>query len=187
MEKSEVIKIRTALKGGKNLPLIVMIDNSFDLIDENNKTQFVKWDDDNGILYHFRLTDMQSDRSPSNESKTLSICATTYDMIQAIEVPRLPLDCLEDVIGTIEEAGVTFKPEFKDSIIYTYNELLHSDRWKMTHKNINAMLGTESLNTKDEYYDGRFTENFKETAAINRYNKRVEERNSESGDDTPTP
>lgn len=174
MEKSEVIRLRTALKGGKNLPLIIMIDNAFDLIDENNKTQFVKWDDDNGVLYHFRLTDLQVDRSPSNESKTLSVFATTYEMIQAMEVARLPLDCLEDVIASMEEQGVTFKPEFKENIVYTYNEILHSDRWKMTHKNINAILGTEALNTKDEYYDGRFTENFKETVAVNRYNKRLE-------------
>ena len=180
MEKEEVIRIRTALKGGCNLPLIVMIDNAFDLIDESNKLQFVKWDDANGVIYHFRLTDMQADRSPSNESKTLSVFAATYDMIQAMEVARLPLDKLEDVIASMEEQGVNFKPEFRESIIYTYNEVLHSDRWKMTHKNINAILGTEALNTKDEYYDGRFTENFKENVYTNRYNKRIKPEDEEN-------
>ena len=29
MEKDKVIKLRTALKAGKNLPLVVLIDNCF--------------------------------------------------------------------------------------------------------------------------------------------------------------
>ena len=54
MENADVIKLRDILRktgDNNNTPLRVYIDNSFIIIDESNKFEFTKWDDDNGILF----------------------------------------------------------------------------------------------------------------------------------------
>ena len=61
MEIAKVIKMRTALKAGKNLPLTVLIDNCFRVIDESMKGHFTFWDDDNGILYEMAYADIMQD------------------------------------------------------------------------------------------------------------------------------
>ena len=59
MDKAQVIKLRDELKCGKNLPVRVLINNSFTIIDESHHLQFTKWDDTNGILYSLRLINVR--------------------------------------------------------------------------------------------------------------------------------
>ena len=157
MEKADVIKMRTALKGGKNLPLLIHINNLYAVIDERNTFEFTVWDDDNELLYLFRLVGMVQETIPSNKSEAISVFCTHYDTIEAMELPQLPLETLDDVVGTIEATGKTFKDGFKELIKNTYETILKGNYADLTHGDINKLIGSK-LNDKDDYYNGKFTE-----------------------------
>lgn len=157
MDKADVIKMRTALKGGINLPLLIHLDNVSAIIDERATTQFTIWDDDNEFLYAFRLGGLAEATIPSNRSETISLYCIHYDFIQAMSIPELPLNDLDDVFATIEASGKTFKPGMKELITHTYESLLKGDYVNMTHAGINELIGSK-LNDKDDYYNGKFTE-----------------------------
>lgn len=161
MTKEEVIKIRTALKCGKNIPIRAQLDGGLGTIDESNILQFTKWDDENGIIYTFKLVDMQSDDIPTNKQQNISIIATSYDSIRNIEVAKLPLTEIDNLFSGIEGTGCVFNDDFKNLIKHVYSEVLHPDRYQLTPTNINSIVGPNTVNDKDDYYYNKFTNNFK--------------------------
>ena len=180
MTHEDVIKVRDTLKAGKNLPVRVCIDNVFAIIDECSPTQFVIWDDENGILYAYRMVDMQTDKIPSNIEQAVSLFAVPYESIQAIEVPVLPIEYLPNSIQSIRDTGREIRTEYEKTIINTYNKVLNPDLVNLSHEDINKVSGNK-LNTNDDYYNGKFTESFKETVAVNRYNESLK-KDEESED-----
>lgn len=157
MIKEEVIKLRTALKGNRNLPLMIHIDSTHTIINESLTTQFTLWDDDNEVLYAFKLVDMQIDTCPSNVGNAISVIVVDYTSIQAIEVPVLPLKYVPDIIEGIKATGRDVSDDMKNLIINTYDKLLNVNRSDLSHEEFNNLLDSK-LNSKDDYYNGNFTE-----------------------------
>ena len=170
MEKADVIKVRDKLKAGKNWPLIIYIDNTFRLINESNTLQFTKWDDENGMLYSYTLTDPRLERSPSNIGGGISLFAVSYEHIQAMEVVRMNLKDLGDSIDSLN----CITKEWKERIIKRFELALNPDVVNLTARDINKAMGVvdgqKALNDNDEYYENRFTESFAETVQTNKYN-----------------
>lgn len=190
MEKSDVIKMRTALKGGHNWPLKVMVDNNHTVIDEAGKLEFTKWDDDNEMLYSFRLPDMQTDRFPNNVGQFISVFAIHYDYIQAMEVSAMPISKFGDLFGTLADAGCNMSETFKTKIQGVFTDALKTDRVNLTPTDINYMLDAtdpKAVSDKDDWYNGKFTQNFAETRQKALLNKQAEEEavENESEDDSP--
>lgn len=177
MEPDKVIRMRNALKAGMNLPVKVLINNTYTIIDEGAVGQFTKWDDENGILYSYRLTDMQSDTSPSNVSQTVSLVAIEYNAVEGMEVSALPYKYLSKSIDSLTSQGATIADEFKNRIISVFGQLLRTDMYDLTHEDINKIVGYDALNTNDDYYAGRFKESFQETRPMDERNKYVDSLN----------
>lgn len=173
MTSDQVKSLRNTLKAGKNLPLRVFINNTYTAVDESRVTQFTIWDDKNCILYSYRLTDMQSETLPSNASQAVSLAAIHYDAIEGMELACLPLSDLPKSIEFIKDSGVTISDGFKDRIIKTYNSILNPDRIALSREDINDLTGS-NLNTKDDYYNGKFTEPFKETVRYRDRNAKID-------------
>ena len=180
MEKADVIKVRNILKAGKNWPLIVYIDNTFRLIDESTKYQFVKWDDENGILYNYALTEPIKERSPSNIGGTVSLFAVAYEHIQSMEVARMTIPQLKeslDSLGCVSD-------EWKERIIDRFKSALNPNIVNLGPTDINkahgVIDGQKAVNDNDDYYNGRFTQNFAETRAKAEYNAYVEKVNAKN-------
>lgn len=185
MTKDEVIKLRTALKGGYNLPLRIFIDNSFAIIDESLVLNFTKWDDSNGFLYVFRLLNPQQSTNPSDIASSIQCFATSYEMIQAMETVQLPLNSIDSVFGTMEASGMSIPNQenwnkLKDNMKYAFAEALGM-KPDLTHRELNAMHGSKyATNDKDEYFEGRFTESFKETRDKVEYNEYIKKKNEQT-------
>lgn len=79
LTKEEIIRLRNTLKCGKNIPLRILSNNSFFIIDESNVLQFTKWDDTNEVLYSFRMVNPNADITPSNRQQLISVIAVPYD------------------------------------------------------------------------------------------------------------
>lgn len=169
MLKEDVIKLRTALKCGKNIPLRILINNSFTIIDESSKFQFTKWDDTNGMLYSFRMVDMQTDTLPNNKGNCISFFVVSYDTIEAIEIAQLPVGELDNLFSSLGAIGCTFNEDFKNLIKRTYTEIFHPDRYQLSPSDTNTILGPGAVNDRDDYYYGKYEEPFLETK---RYNDR---------------
>ena len=182
MEKDKVIKLRTALKAGKNLPLVVLIDNCFSVIDESMTGHFTFWDDDNGILYELSYVDVQSDKFARNMPQ-VSMFAVDYDCIQCIQNATVALDDLDALFGTIKASGKDISDDRIAMIKNFYKKALNTDRYEMTHEELNNLLGS-NLDTRDEYYKGRMTEPFKETVRYRDRNKAIDDakNNNSEGD-----
>lgn len=187
MNKDKVIKMRTALKAGGNLPLLIFIDNDFKVIDEGATGHFTFWDDQNGILYSLEYVSILKDRMPTN-TKNVSMFAVDYDCIQCMQLASIPLDSpdsekkdLDDLFATLKASGKDVSDERIALIKNFYNKVLDPNEIGVNNTYLNGLLGSD-LNEKDDYYNGRFTENFKETT-------RHRERNKEINDskNRPTP
>ena len=180
MEKSQVIKMRNALKAGKNWPLIVYIDNTFRNIDESNVLQFTKWDDDNGILYSYSLSDPMKDNSPSNISGGVSLFATDYEMIQSMEVARINIG---DLGASIDSIG-NVTDEWKERIIQRFKTALNPNLVDLSHYDINKAMGVvdgqKAINDNDDYYAGRYKQPFAETRAMAERNAYAEKISTEN-------
>ena len=174
MTKEEVIKLRDTLKCGKNIPLRVLSNNSFFIIDESNVLQFTKWDDANEILYSFRMVNPNVDITPSNKQQLISLVAVPYDRIEAIEVPYLPISEIETMCDSIKNSGCPFSDDFKKLIEHTFIEALHPDRITLTSSDINSIIGPGAVNDKDDYYYGKYTESNKETLRYRDRNNEVD-------------
>lgn len=156
MTKEQVIKIRDNLRCGEaNLPVRVHVNNSFSVIDESLKTQFTIWDDDNEILYSFKLPDPTTTIIPSNVENCASVYATPYGYIEAIELPLLPIDnmrSLLDKIPCIEDQG-------KVVIEGVYRELLSPELTNLGPADMNRIMNAK-LSEKDDYYNGKMSQSF---------------------------
>lgn len=161
MEVYKVIKMRTALKAGKNLPLKILIDNCFSVIDESMTGHFTFWDDKNGILYEMAYADVMSDKSLRNE-KTVSMFAVDYDCIQCMQLASIRLDNVDNLFDTVKASGKDISDDRIAMIKNFYDKTLGTDKPSVSREEINNLIGS-NLNTKDDYYDGRMTQNFKET------------------------
>lgn len=186
METSKVIAVRDALKAGKNLPLTIYIDNAFRIINENNKFQFTKWDDENGVLYNYALTNPNIASSPSNIGGEMSLFAVSYESIQAMEVIRLPFNELPNSIDSLTKSGAVISDEWKNIIINRFSKALNPNLVNMSPTDINKASGIidgqKAVNDNDDYYNHKFTEPFAETrpmAERNEYAKKVAEENNE--------
>jgi hypothetical protein len=181
MQKEEVITLRNTLKTVENFPLRVFIDNGNTIVDESLKTQFTKWDDNNGILYSFRLIGMQEDSAPNNREQAISLIAIDYDTIQAMEISRLPVGKIAACIDGLNKSGAGIGDEFKNLIVSTFTKLLTTDRSSLSPSDMNRIISSSTLqsdapdavNEKDDYYAGKFTESHQETLAVNRYNASI--------------
>lgn len=166
MDKDVTIKVRNTLKAGKNLPLIVYINNSFRTIDETSVFQFTKWDDDAGILYLYSLVNPITSQIPSNIGGELSLFAVSYDTIEAMEVARLPYSELENSINSlINVGGVTISDTYKKHILNMFKTALTNNP-NLTRTDINKAMGiidgNKALDDGDSYYAGTYKESFKE-------------------------
>lgn len=184
MEINEVILMRDTLKAGKNIPVRVLLDNLHTVIDESNPSQFTKWDDDNGILYSFRLVDMQGDTCPSNVQNAISVFAVHYASIQAMELPVLPYSGIDTIFSSMEATGVTMSDNFKKRIKDTFAMMLETGRAVMTHEDFNKVSGS-NLDTSDDYYAGRYKQPFKETRLMASRNEYVDSLKEAEKEETP--
>ena len=182
MTKEQVISMRDKLKAGKNWPLIVYIDNTFRLIDESNTLQFTKWDDENEIIYVYALSDPIKDNSYSNISGGVSLFATEYEHIQAMEVASIKLDNLGE---SIESLGC-ISPEWKERIINRFKVALDPNRAILSAKDINKAMGItdghKALRDDIDYYGGNYAQPFAETRRMANRNEYAEKMaNSNNG------
>ena len=161
MEVDKVIKMRTALKAGKNLPLTILIDNCFSVIDESMTGHFTFWDDKNGILYEMAYADVMSDKSPRNEKK-VSVFAVDYDCIQCMQLSSIKLNDVDDLFNTIKASGKDISDDRIAMIKNFYDKTLGTDKPSISREEINNLIGS-NLDTRDDYYAGRMTQNFKES------------------------
>ena len=179
MEVDKVIKMRTALKAGKNLPLTILIDNCFSVIDESMTGHFTFWDDKNGILYEMAYADVMSDKSPRNEKK-VSVFAVDYDCIQCMQLSSIKLNDVDDLFNTIKASGKDISDDRIAMIKNFYNKVLDTYRYELSHEETNKLLGSD-LDTRDDYYHGRMTEPFKETTRYRDRNKEIDDKNKNNG------
>lgn len=179
MEIAKVIKMRTALKAGKNLPLTVLIDNCFSVIDESMKGHFTFWDDDNGILYEMAYADIMADKNPTNEKK-VSMFAVDYESIQCMQLSLVKLDDIDALFGSMKAEGKTVDEKRIDIIKNFYNTVLNNDIPEISREDINKLIGSD-LNTNDDYYAGRMTQNFKETVRYKDRNEAIDKAKNNEG------
>lgn len=175
--KEVVITMRNALKGGnKYLPLRVYGDNAWIIVDEARVGAFTKWDDENGVLYYFRMPWFDDTNIPQNtKAKNISVGAIKYEFIQTMEVSPLPLKYLDDVVSSIKSTGVEFSDEFKELIRYVFDRLLDPNRVQLTPDEINQIVGAKVMAEADNYYKGKFAEPKFASYPTRIYNQGVEE------------
>lgn len=185
MTKDQVIKLRNELKCGKNIPLRILINNSFTIIDESNNLQFTKWDDTNGILYSIRLVDMNIDNIPSNRENSVTVFAVSYDTIEAMEIPILQMKDIDDLFAYLGAGGCVFGDDFQKLIKNTFEQVMHPDRFRLNPSDIAQLLGPDSINAKDDYYNhpSKFVDSFKETVRYNKHNKDIIDSQNNTDDD----
>lgn len=175
MEKAQVIKLRDELKCGKNIPLRILINNSFTIIDESHRLHFTKWDDTNGILYSFRLMDIRgTDRALSNRN-AISVFSVSYDTIEAIEIPVMPLEDLDALFNSLGNGGCTFSNDYKNLIKNSYAEALSPSNFRLSPTDLNNILGPGAANDKDDYYNhpSKFVQSAQETNRYREYNQKI--------------
>ena len=178
MERNAVISLREKLKAGKNLPVTVFIDNMFETINEASMYQFTKWDDENAILYSFRLINPVFDKIPSNREQAIRVFAVDYECIQCMELSTLRLADLGDVVDSI--GGID--PKAKAGMINAFNKLLDPNRFEINNKDYNEIYGS-NLDTSDDYYNGKMPQSEAETRRYKEHNKLVEEKIEEEKKD----
>ena len=170
MTKEQVIYTRDTIKGGDNIPVRVSTDGGICLVDEGNAAQLVHWDDDNELLIVWRLADIQTDLYPNNEGKYISMSVVAYSEIFVIEMAYLSVDFVQN---RMEAFGVGSK--YAENATKMFKQLLRSDIANLRHEDYNRIMGAMFLNSQEEYYDGRYKENFKETRSTAANNKYVDE------------
>ena len=188
MTKEQVIKMRDTLKAGRNWPLIIYIDNAFRNIDESNVLQFTKWDDENGFLYSYSISDPLKDHATSNLVGGVSLFATDYENIQSMEVAKISINDL----GTSLDSLKSISEEWKQRIINRFSIALNPELVNLNNSDINKAMGVvdgnKAINDNDAYYEGRFTQSFKETrlmAERNAYAEKVASENKATETDSP--
>ena len=173
MDKDQVIKLRTILKAGKNLPLMIYSDNNYNPINESAYGQYTIWDDVNGIAYVFKGINGLYDSSLSDASKAISLCAIPYEHIQCMEIAVLKMSDIGLVIDSIKDSGRNISDEVKNHIIKIFETMYDKDAKDIPYSKINDIIGV-GLNTDDDYYNGKMKESFQETRRYAELNKLAE-------------
>lgn len=165
--KEVVIAMRDALKAGKNLPLKVYCDNVHIMIDESAEFMFTLWDDDNGVVYVFRLMDLAHTRIPNNKlEQSISVGAIKYEFIQAMEVAPMPMKSFDDICSTIRSSSndMIFTNEFQEHIKKVFTRALNDNgQADLTNSAKNAVHGLRLTSQRDQWNLGIRSEPFKET------------------------
>lgn len=156
MDKATLIKARENLRGGKNLPLVVYMDNHSTIIDESRQTQLTFWDDENELLYCIRLVNPVLSRMPSNIENCVSVFVTGYDHIQHLEASIVPVG--EHLKGILDNMGSIVPDDKKDMIINMYKSILNPNMSSMTNADMNKLVGS-NLSENDDYYNGKMVPN----------------------------
>lgn len=178
MTKELAIKIRDALKGGKNIPLRIMfMDGPVVIMNEADTFAYTKWDDANGIIYYWRLLNPNDhQQAGSNLAQAVNVIAAPYEYIGVMQAVT-PLDMLDNQFSAIEAAGASMSATFKETIKNTFKEAQHPDRWRLSPYDINAIHGKHGIvSEEDDYYKGKFTEPFKETRPKAELNEWIDEK-----------
>jgi hypothetical protein len=187
MTKAQAIAMRDTLRGGeKNFPLRVFVCDNVTVIDETNITQITKWDDTNGVIYSFRLVSPTIADVPNNLRKEISITAVPYENIQAIEAIRVPVKDLDTIFTAI---GAAVSATEAANIKKLFDFLLSNDLTVITPTTLRAALGGNTVVAgSDDYYNGKFGENFKETRPKAEINAYVDSliNNDSSSDEEPS-
>lgn len=158
MDKERVIKLRTALKGEKNIPLMIHVDNMFRVIDESLQNHIVLWDDANGFLYDFSMSNDIQNTSPS-DNKTVSTFGIDYESIQAIEAPCYTTDDIPKVVNSIIASGANsmgnaIPAKAGETLKDIFDKLLSTDTTYKTREGWNKLTGG-NLDTSVDYYQGK--------------------------------
>lgn len=187
MTKAQAIAMRDTLRGGeKNFPLRVFVCDNVTVIDETSVTQITKWDDTNGVIYSFRLVSPTIADVPNNLRKEISITAVPYENIQAIEAIRVPVKDLDTIFTAI---GAAVSATEAANIKKLFDFLLSNDLTVITPTTLRAALGGNTVVAgSDDYYNGKFGENFKETRPKAELNAYVDSliNNDSSSDEEPS-
>ena len=168
--------MRDALKGGKNLPVKVYSDNAWVIVDESKEFSFTLWDDTNGILYYFRLMDVDQSPIPNNSEQAISVVAIDYTYIQTMEVAPMPLKFFDDVCTSMraESPDMVFTEDFQKHIKYVFERGLNDKEPDLDAFAKNAAHGYRINSVKDSYYDGLLAQPFKETHTMDlEYRNRI--------------
>ena len=182
MTTQEIIDWRTSLKGGKNIPLRIIFDNQFN-VDESSVFTYVKWDDNNGIIYIFRLPNFSDSTNPNNIPNAFQVFSAPYDKIWYL-VATTPMQFIDDVFESIEANGCVFREGFKEYIKTGLTEAMHPNRWRMEHADINAISGFKATDESTMYYMGKFPEPFKETREHAEYNQWIKDQKNKEQNNT---
>ena len=181
MDKEQVIKVRNALKCGKNRPLRITVDDEVMVIDEHQAGQFVKWNDDEGLLFHFLLPNLHTDRYATDIQGCVSVRCVSYNSITAIEVPYVPVTDFDSLFETMEsETNTSFTSEWQDYIKELYKKLLNPNKVTLSPVELNQIHKAKVVDDTDDYYHGRFANNFQETRRYDERNALVDERRKEA-------
>ena len=185
MTKEEVISIRNTLRGGDNrFALRVFIADNITVVDESAIATSTKWDDENGFIYLFRLPSPAISDIPNNRDKKISITVIPYSNIQGIEAIMIPLDKLDSVTDNIS----CLTEDNVKNLKSIFNRLLTSDLTELTPSNVSRISGGYTPSAgRDDYYDGRFGENFKETRPKAELNAYVDSLNDATDDTDEEP
>lgn len=178
MEIDRVITLRSALKAGKNIPLTVYIDNAFKFIDESMIGHFVFWDDANGYLYDISYPDMMADHNPGNVEAISAFCVG-YASIQSMYASMVPLTDIDNLFDSMATAGKVVDADRRAMIKNFFKKTLGKDVFNISREELNKLLGAD-LNTDDDYYNGRMTENFKETIRYKDRNDAIDKAKEEA-------
>lgn len=183
--KEVVIAMRDALKAGINLPLKVYGDNVHVMVDESAEFMFTLWDDDNGVIYVFRLLDIDQSRMPSNHlEQSISVAAVKYEFIQAMEVAPMPMKCFDDLCTTLRNSSdnMIFTEEFQEHIKKVFNRALNDNiTADLTANAKNAVHGLRITSQRDQWSNGIRAEPFKETRTTDLMYRQQRLKSSESG------
>ena len=182
MEKSIVIKLRDTLKQGKNLPLLVLVDNAFMNVNEADTARFTKWDDENGILYHWLLPTPHMQESYRMD--TVTLYALSYEYIQGMQVVNVPVKYLGDGIDAIKASGCDISDKFKDLIINTYKNLTDPTDVPCSPVDYNNLISANRLDPEapnavnevnDYYYNKTFNQDINVTRRTREYNESIKD------------
>ena len=178
MTVQEVINLRNALRAGHNYPLRINISGNSNPFDESLAMERIIWDDNNGVVYCFRLIDPQMDHLATNHAQAITLVAIDYTAIESMEVVALPIKDLDDVFTSIEEySGATLAETTKSGIKELFNGILNPNLVNLTRADLDKIDGPSFTGDKDDYYNGTYAESFKETTRYRKRNEEIDQTN----------
>ena len=97
-----------------------------------------------------------------------------------MEISRLPRKYLDSVLTKVSTEGTPIKDEVKQGVIDMFDRACDPTRVNLGPTDMNRIMGVRdgrtAVNDRDDYYEGKFTENYAETKRTADYNKYVNEQ-----------